>query len=572
MLLPISGWDLDVHPRLHGWLAERLEEDYPALKAAELGPGAAEALVHGGYILPVLDGLDEIGAQTRARVIAALNASLSGDDQLIVTSRTAEFAAAVIAPDLLTPQAAAAYLRACLPAALPEAWRNVLAALDDHTLPGLSELAATPLGLWLIRTVYADSGADPSPLTGALGGDAAALRAHLFDRLIPAVIAARTPSADPGDHFRPRHRLDPDATRRYLTSLAPIAPPAETRDIAWWRIAASAPLTRRSLRFTAGILAGFGAGLPVGLLFGLAAALAAGVVIALAIGFAAGSWAGEVPGYADLRMCGRARVLRHALTRNVSVALLTGLPAGLGLGLPAGPLAGVAVGLVIGGAGACRAGYRGRLRLLWKALTPSMMAGLGAGLVAWLAVATARELHAGRIGEPAFGLGALLLVGLGAGLVDWAELPTLTSISTPASTWRSDRALTLLRVGALGLAFGLAFGLARGLGLGFEAGLRDGLSAGLVAGAEAGFVFGIPVGLVAGRHHAWLACVVVTGRLALARRLPWRLMGFLDDAHRLGLLRAVGPIYQFRHADLHDHLAAAAHTFRTSRGRADVLA
>jgi WD40 repeat protein len=33
-------------------------------------------------------------------------------------------------------------------------------------------------------------------------------------------------------------------------------------------------------------------------------------------------------------------------------------------------------------------------------------------------------------------------------------------------------------------------------------------------------------------------------------------MSFLDDAHRLGLLRAVGPIYQFRHADFQDHLAA----------------
>ncbi|MDF5754668.1 hypothetical protein [Spongiactinospora sp. TRM90649] len=36
--------------------------------------------------------------------------------------------------------------------------------------------------------------------------------------------------------------------------------------------------------------------------------------------------------------------------------------------------------------------------------------------------------------------------------------------------------------------------------------------------------------------------------------LPWRLMRFLDDAHRVGLLRAVGPVYQFRHAELRDHL------------------
>ncbi len=57
-----------------------------------------------------------------------------------------------------------------------------------------------------------------------------------------------------------------------------------------------------------------------------------------------------------------------------------------------------------------------------------------------------------------------------------------------------------------------------------------------------------------GEHHAWLVFVIATARLASAGRLPWRLMA-LDDAHRLGLLRTVGPIYQFRHAELHDHLA-----------------
>jgi hypothetical protein len=58
-------------------------------------------------------------------------------------------------------------------------------------------------------------------------------------------------------------------------------------------------------------------------------------------------------------------------------------------------------------------------------------------------------------------------------------------------------------------------------------------------------------------HRAWLACVVFGTGLALARQLPWRIMDFLDDAHRLGLLRAIGPIYQFRHAVLHDHLAVS---------------
>jgi hypothetical protein len=32
------------------------------------------------------------------------------------------------------------------------------------------------------------------------------------------------------------------------------------------------------------------------------------------------------------------------------------------------------------------------------------------------------------------------------------------------------------------------------------------------------------------------------------------MMDFLDDAHRLGLLRTAGAVYQFRHAELQDHL------------------
>jgi len=59
-----------------------------------------------------------------------------------------------------------------------------------------------------------------------------------------------------------------------------------------------------------------------------------------------------------------------------------------------------------------------------------------------------------------------------------------------------------------------------------------------------------------------MAYLIATRRLARTGRLPRALMPFLDDAHRLGLLRAVGPIYQFRHAELQDHLAATYHSPR----------
>ena len=53
----------------------------------------------------------------------------------------------------------------------------------------------------------------------------------------------------------------------------------------------------------------------------------------------------------------------------------------------------------------------------------------------------------------------------------------------------------------------------------------------------------------------WPAFVLASLSLGARRRLPCYLMGFLDDVYRLGLLRIVGPVHQFRHATLQDHLA-----------------
>jgi hypothetical protein len=55
---------------------------------------------------------------------------------------------------------------------------------------------------------------------------------------------------------------------------------------------------------------------------------------------------------------------------------------------------------------------------------------------------------------------------------------------------------------------------------------------------------------------AWPRFAMARFWLAACGHLPWRLMRFLDDAHRRGVLRQVGAEYQFRHARLQDHLAA----------------
>lgn len=561
VLLPVSGWDTSAHPRLQDWLTARLVQDYPALAAPQLGADAAAALVDGGHILAVLDGLDEIPASARAQVIAALNTSLTARDQLILTSRRAEFttavheagrplnAAAVIVPRPLPPQAAADYLAACLPASPSLAWSQTLDALRSRTVPGLTQLAATPLGLWLIHTVYVTPGADPAPLTGPLGADADALRTHLLDHVIPAVIAARPPSTDPADHFRPRHRLDPDTTRRHLTYLAHVFPPAATRDIAWWRIARNTP----HIRATIGLATGAAFAVAFGLIWmalGIAWAppriipwgnprpiapwavlgLAFGLAFGFTFGFVSGlvrarSWVNEQPGYADLRLRGRSPLLFHFMKGTFKFGLTTGLRAGLTLGL----------GLVL--------------------------------IVSQFDV----DRDAGVSFEPeqvdfailGFGLMLALLIGLGItlvyGLITWAEQPTLASTSTPRSSRQADRALSLLRLVASGLAVGLVFGpflwVTAKDGLGTEH-YWIMLTRDLAVWLALALTLGLGAGVVMGKHHAWLVCTIAVARIAHKRRLPWRIMDFLDDAHRLGLLRAVGPVYQFRHAALHDYLYA----------------
>ncbi|MGP4102894.1 NACHT domain-containing protein [Nonomuraea sp. KM90] len=561
VLLPVSGWDTSAHPRLQDWLAIRLTQDYPALKASQLGPGAASALTDGGHILPVLDGLDEIPAPARAQVIAALNASLTAQDQLILTSRRTEFttaihetgrpltAAAVIVPQPITPRAAADYLTACLPASPTQTWTQTLAALRSDTVPGLTRLAATPLGLWLIRTVYVTPGTDPAPLTGPLGADADALRTHLLDHVIPAVIAARPPSTNPADHFRPRRRLNPDTTRRHLTYLAHAFPPATTRDITWWHIARTTPHIRSTIGLTTGLAFGLALG-PVGLALGpwlgigvfapvlapepellvifgpeyelmLMLGFVLGFVLGFAIGFALGfalglvrsrSWVNEQPGYAGLRLRGRTSVLVHSIKGTLKFGFTTGLWIWFVSGLAVGSTPMFIVDID---------------GISFSPTFDDLVAGFVFGLFVWL--------------------GSTLAYGL----ITWAEQPTLASTSTPRSSWRADRALTLLRLVASGILVWLPVWLVFGLVFG------AGLVVGLMVGLGAGVGVGLGVGFVMGKHHAWLVCTIAVTRLALQRRLPWRFMDFLDDAHRLGLLRAVGPVYQFRHAALHDRLAAA---------------
>ncbi len=494
VLLSISDWSPGDEP-LRDWLARRLDETYPALRAADFGPGAADAMIAQRRILPVLDGLDELPEPVRPGALAALNAALTADDPLILTCRTAEYAeaigrgtvlagAAVIEPESPRTEDIASYLRGCLHEDPGGAWADLVSALADPDAPAARALT-TPLDLWLLRRVYIDTGDDPAVLldTGRFPA-AEDITDHLLDHLVGASISG----------------WDSGAALRWLSFLADHLREAKRHDIAWWCLYRAAPLVRPVDRLVGGLIFGvfFGAvgGLAGAFGGGLATEPLAGGSGAALGWFVAGpivALTGELtarPSHASLRLRGRAR----ALVRDVSGKLALGVPVGM-ITATVGELGGVP-------------------------FTPLL----------------------------AFGLGGALLGGLVAGVLEWVATPLPDDVvQSPAGTLRRDLRLMVGRtVAAL-----------------FLGGFLVGVTAGLVGGAVVVLVLGVEgataILLVSGlarwtctASSVYLVAVVI---LSARRNVPRRMMRFLHDAHRAGLLRRVGPVYEFRHAKLQERLA-----------------
>ncbi|GAA0585133.1 NACHT domain-containing protein [Streptomyces crystallinus] len=142
------------------------------------------------------------------------------------------------------------------------------------------------------------------------------------------------------------------------------------------------------------------------------------------------------------------------------------------------------------------------------------------------------------------GLGLGLVAGIAAGLHRWLGAPVdVTRGLSPSASIATDRGTALARALFTYLAAVLA-----GSALPLLLGLPD--------AARIGAYALVPTGAVTVAMSAW-------GRLAVARlwlcacgALPWRLMAFLGEAHRLGVLRQAGAVYQFRHARLQERLAS----------------
>jgi hypothetical protein len=162
-------------------------------------------------------------------------------------------------------------------------------------------------------------------------------------------------------------------------------------------------------------------------------------------------------------------------------------------------------------------------------------AGLIYGLLSGVAFWLVGGLRVGLVG------GLVLGLTVGVGRYAVARLEALQDMSgtlSPILSWRRDIKRSLLIV--------LGFGLMVGFAVGFAGGIAAGLMAGLLAG--------LAVGLASSTAWATTLTSIQLWRLGEG---PIRLVSFLEDARERGVLRVIGPAYQFRHARLQDRLAVA---------------
>ncbi|MFI7297736.1 NACHT domain-containing protein [Streptomyces sp. NPDC050121] len=511
LVLSLESWDTRRQP-LAEWLVDRLRQDHPGLPPVD-GVHPARRLVRERRVLPVLDGLDELPRHRRAEALDALNAGLGSQGDVVLVSRTAEYAgldqegkglrhATVIESLPLRPDEVAEYLRQARPRARAAAWAPLLETLRKEPSAPVAWALNSPLMVWLVRRAYERHPADPGELADQERfPDRDAVEAHLLDRIVPAAFPARPP--DPG-RLHPPRAWEADRADAWLSYLALLLSRREESELAWWRLYAA----------------------PLPLLLALPALLTTGILISVGI-------RALMSGYAESNPLGGLGVTYDVTGGVILAALARTVTYGWFGQRLAEPRRSVNPLLFIHALRSvdrhARVGPRARLAAL--AGGPALVVLL---LVLYVFV------------TPDF-----LLITLGIGGV----LPALLMIvyAAPADTVDAATPGELLRGEQSALVTTLTLvapliGLGAGADFAFDAHGSGSWWPAIAAwaGASAMFVLLSP----------WSRWILAKCSLAAAGRVPWSLMRFLGDARTAGLLQLSGGTYRFRNRRLQEHLAA----------------
>jgi hypothetical protein len=242
--------------------------------------------------------------------------------------------------------------------------------------------------------------------------------------------------------------------------------------------------------------------------------------------------------------------LLGALAGHLTNMFLTHLPAAHGIGGVWGPWTMLTNGVGFALAGAVAVALAGR-RIPARETRWSPY-GLACGLVIAVVIGWVTWLQAGAATGVLVGVVAVITGGYAGGLVFEVAPIDVRTATTPMVVLRRDRAAFWW--GAFGP--GLGIGLSTGLAFTFIRSPVDGQPDGWVHGLGVGLASFIGVGLAVGFMRAcYGSFTLARWWLAATGALPPRLVGFLDDAHRRGVLRQSGAVYQFKHLELQRHLA-----------------
>ncbi|MER6132171.1 hypothetical protein [Streptomyces sp. NPDC001815] len=534
VIFGLHRWDPATE--LRDWLTACLQHDYNGLDfTGPSGVSLAQELVENGYILPVLDGFDEISPGWHKEALRQLSATTM---PLVITSTTDVYArtvrggrtlsrAAVIVLAPLTWDDLHLYLpRTAHTRSSADEWNATLAPLspsdDDLMATPSGQALSTPLMVGLARTIYSDGLRNPRELLDTeTFSTVSAVQAHLLDQFVPAVYEGRCP-------------WSAENAQRWLGYLA--QRPGRS-DIAWWNVADSVPRRQRvvALALPAALLGAVAGRLAFGTTGGIV-----GSALLLLLGALIGWSRTPVPARMALRVSGRAR---HVLDQLV-VGPIGGLTVGL-IGYPmvrhwgwltlalAGGTASALGGLLTGWARQRDA--EADVKPLWKEIGLGLVGGTVGGFTVGCVCMVA------RVPRPTDEYGVWLILGCVLGLAFSLGAAVLAptrveTVVTPRALLQSNRRYAVFQTFTVATAYGLV------------SGVLTGPVSGLVLGPAVGIAFGIGA-------HAWGRWLIVARFwLPLTGRLPWDVWDFLDDAHQRGVLRQAGATHEFRHARLQDNL------------------
>ncbi|MET7861453.1 NACHT domain-containing protein [Streptomyces sp. NPDC005318] len=510
---------------LDEWIVREISSGAHPLKRRQ-----ARNLVRAGWVLPILDGLDEMDPEgsspTRAlAVIRALNTpGHYGPQPVVVTCRADLYRrleqsaspamrpgevpvlqdAAVVTLQPLDIDRVRRHLAYRFPGRSPDAevedrWRPVVAHLTDHPDAPLARLLCSPLWLFVTVATYLNYG-QPEELT-RLPADR--LHDFLLTRLLPQSVAQHQSSGSGYSESEVRHWLGTLA-RHLTTARQQGNSGTDFYPHQLWRVA--------------------GHHLPRILSMALQGTLTT-LFLLLALSHYHSTTSYWIPPYAP----GRALLLAGLLL----VAWVI-LHAGRG----SIRLRGLDTSLLHAPSG--------KRRMLFALVWP--VAGLAVGYVFGLWYS---QGYGPQVGQ-AYGL-SFVSVGLVlATEVVLAHRPS--AVSRPSRLMRQAFAFQAVVLTSYGLAFSAGFGamnLAAYPWLSWTA-FGD--------GATLGLCLGLAIGIGRTCTSAWTLYMIAVLMLSARRRFPRRRLGpFLDWAYDAGLLRLSGIAIQFRHHALQEWVGRGSH-------------